>query len=85
MFKKISLLLIFIFCVSSSYAKTISFAEFTPNRGLRAKALQEFVFPNPVFLGWFFIKNRSILKGYIFLNPLAIKLVFLVFYFETSD
>ena len=73
MFKKISLLLIFIFCVSSSYAKTISFAEFTPNRGLRAKALQEFAdklakasnneLQIQFFWGGSLLKIRSILKG----------------------
>ena len=42
MLKRILLLVGFIFCISSSYAETIRFAEFSPNRGLRAKALQQF-------------------------------------------
>ncbi len=73
MFKKTLPLLIFIFCINISYAKTIRFAEFSPNRGLRAQALQQFAkklekasnkeLQIQFFWGGSLLKIRSILKG----------------------
>ena len=73
MLKRILLLVGFIFCISSSYAETIRFAEFSPNRGLRAKALQQFAqklekesngeLKIQFFWGGSLLKIRSILKG----------------------
>ena len=71
--KKILLSLIFLCCISSSYAKVIRFAEFSPNRGIRAKTLQQLAqklekesngeLKIQFFWGGSLLKIRSILKG----------------------
>ena len=65
--------MIFLCCISSSYAKVIRFAEFSPNRGIRAKTLQQLAqklekesngeLKIQFFWGGSLLKIRSILKG----------------------